>query len=71
MPNQPNFTVKSNAIPGTDYDNLSNEDLQKLINAAHKAKTGREGHVRPVVPPPQKQHVDIDRLIQLSQEGKL
>jgi hypothetical protein len=71
MPQQPNFTVKSNAIQASEYDNLSNEDLQKLINAAHKAKTGREGHVRPVVAPPQKQHVDIDRLIELSKAGKL
>lgn len=63
---QPNLNpIKqgTQALPGSEYDNLSDADLQALINASHKAKTGRQGRVGPIVEPPAKHHVDIDALI--------
>lgn len=63
QPVQPNFTVKQDtaAIPGTEYDNLSPEDLAKLINAAHKEKTGRSGQVAPrIYTPPPSNYIDYD-----------
>jgi hypothetical protein len=63
QPNLSNVKQGTAAIAGSQYDNMSDEDLQALINAAHKVKTGRQGRVGPIVEPPRKQHVDIDALI--------
>ena len=63
QPNLNNVKANTAAIPGSEYDSLSDADLQQLINAAHKAKTGRQGRVGPIVEPPAKHHVDIDALI--------
>jgi hypothetical protein len=64
IPQQPNFNVGVNRVPGTEYDNLSSEELAKLINAAHKAKTGRQGNVSPnlnIIPA--KKFVDLDAIV--------
>jgi hypothetical protein len=60
---QPNFSVKSNAIQATEYDNMSEEDLLRLINQAHQVKTGRMGRVSAAPPPPSKGYVDLDQII--------
>jgi hypothetical protein len=60
---QPNFSTKDNAIPATDYDRMSDAEIQNLINQAHQVKTGRMGRVSAAPPPPQKGYVDIDGLI--------
>ena len=63
-PQQPNFTTNQNAIPSTDYDNMSSEDLAKLINAAHKIRTGHSGNVSSTHPTPQaKKYVDLDQYL--------
>ena len=61
---QPNFhTNIGNAVPGTDYDNLSPEELAKLINEAHKLKTGHSGRLAPSPPPPAKRHADLSSVL--------
>jgi len=59
---QPVTTVgNSQALAATDFDNLSPEDLAKLINATHQAKTGRSGRVAPSQPVPSAgQFIDYD-----------
>jgi len=60
MQQQPNFTVgNQQAIPGSEYDNLTPQQLQQLINQAHKLRTGREGRIHSTTPPPEKKHVDL------------
>ena len=61
---QPNFSVNSNSIPATDYDRMSDAQIQQLINQAHQVKTGRMGRVSAAPPPPSKGYVDLDRLIE-------
>jgi len=61
---QPNFSVNSNSIPATDFDRMSDAQIQQLINQAHQVKTGRMGRVSAAPPPPQKGYVDIDNLIE-------
>jgi hypothetical protein len=64
MTSQPTFYNNINgAVPGTDYDNMSPEELDQLINAAHKLKTGRSGQLTPAAPPPPKRHVDLDAIL--------
>ncbi len=60
---QPNFANLEGAAPGSEYDNLSNEELQRLINQAYKAKTGKQGQIRSAPTPVEKRHVDIDAII--------
>jgi hypothetical protein len=60
---QPNFRTNFNAIPATDYDRMSNAEIQNLINQAHQIKTGRMGRVSAAPPPPPKGYVDLDGLI--------
>ena len=65
-PQQPNFNVGPDtaAIKTTDYDNMSSEDLAKLINAAHKIRTGHSGNVSSTHPTPQpKKYVDLDQYL--------
>jgi hypothetical protein len=66
MNKQPNFNVAADqaAIPGSGYDNLSDADLQKLINETHRIKTGHSGSIGPVTQPKPQRHVDIDALIE-------
>jgi len=61
---QPNFSVKSNAIPATDYDKMSDAEIERLINSAHQVKTGRMGRITTAPPPTQKRYVDLDRVIE-------
>lgn len=58
------FTVGDvQAIPGSEYDNLTDVQLAQLISDSHKLKTGRALHL-PSTPPPQpKRVVDIDRFL--------
>ena len=64
IPSQPTFyTNLPGGVPGTEYDNLSPEELDKLINAAHKLKTGRAGNLSPTPPLPPKRHVDLDAIL--------
>ena len=62
---QPNFNIKADtaALPGTDFDSMSDEQLNALINQSHQLKTGRLGRVSTAPPPPQKRHVDLDYII--------
>lgn len=57
MPNQPGFTVNTNRIPGTEFDNLSDEDLRKLINS-----TGRITVNSVAPPPPPKKVVNLEHI---------
>ncbi len=63
-PFQPGFHNISGAAPGTDFDNMSEADLTKLINDAHRLKTGRSGRLAPAPPPQAKKIVDLDALLQ-------
>jgi hypothetical protein len=64
MASQPrNQLVEGNAIASTDYDNLSPAELQRLINEAHRIRTGRTGNVHSSAPPPQKQVVNLERFL--------
>ena len=58
---QPNFTTTQNAIPATDFDNMPADELQRLINEAHRLKTGRSGRVHTTPPPAPKRVVDLDQ----------
>lgn len=60
IPYQPNFQNFEAAAAGTDFDNMSDADLQKLINAAHKEKTGRTGNIRQSAPPPSPGYRNLD-----------
>lgn len=61
---QPNFEVGNNqALPSTDFDNLSGEELQRLINSAHKLKTGRSGAIRSTPPPVEKRVVNLEHIL--------
>lgn len=60
IPYQPNFQNLQGAAEGTDFDNMSDEDLQRLINDSHKAKTGRSGNIRPVPSPPPSGYRNLD-----------
>ena len=66
MPAQPNnFHVGDTtaAIPGSEYDNLPEDDLVALIRAAHKLRTGRAGNIRQTPPPPPKRIVDLTSIL--------
>ena len=63
QPYQPNFVSLDGALPGSDFDNMSSEDLDRLINAAHQSKTGRSGRLAPSAPPPPTRVVDLDARI--------
>jgi hypothetical protein len=60
---QPNFSTNLNAIPSTEYDKLSPEDLDKLINAAHQVRTGRTGRVSSAPPVAPKRVVDLESIL--------
>ena len=60
IPYQPNFQYVQGAAPATDFDNMSDADLQKLINAAHKAKTGRSGNLQQAAPHPSSGYRNLD-----------
>ena len=60
---QPNFSTNLNAIPATDFDNMSQEDLDKLINASHQVKTGRTGRVSSAPPVIPKRVVDLESIL--------
>lgn len=55
---QPNFDRIANQGP-TEYDNLDDEELRKLINAAARTK-GLQGNIQPQARPAQKKVVDLD-----------
>lgn len=65
MSKQPNFNVAADqaAIPGSGYDNLSDEDLQRLINETHRVKTGHSGRVAPVARPQPGRYLDVDEMM--------
>ena len=58
------LTIDQNSVPATDFDNMSEEDLTRLINAAHRAKTGRQGRVAPARPPKAERIVDLDKILE-------
>lgn len=62
MPLTPNPQNITGGVPATDFDNLSNEDILKLINAARQTKGGHS--ISGQAPPPAKRHVDLDALIE-------
>ena len=64
IPWQPNFQINSKtaAIPGTEYDNLSPEELATAINDSYRLKTGRQGRVQYNPPPEPKRVVDLDAI---------
>ena len=51
------------ALPGTEYDNLSEDQLVQLIRQAHKLKTGREGSIQPAYVPPSKPVVNLESVL--------
>ena len=51
------------ALPGSEYDNVPEEDLIALIKAAHMLKTGRAGNIRQTPPPPAKKVVDLSSIL--------
>ena len=58
-PYQPNIPTNiQGGTPSTEYDNLSTEELDKLLNAV----TGR-GQLRPTAPPPAKRIVNLDHIL--------
>lgn len=59
--NQPNPDKLAQQGP-SEYDNLSNEDLRKLINDAARLK-GRAGNLQPQVRPVAKKVVDLDQYL--------
>lgn len=63
MQRQPNFSLGNDTagLPSTDFDNMSEEELQRLINAAHQLKTGRQGKIHTTPPPAPKRIVDLDQ----------
>jgi hypothetical protein len=63
-PFQPGFQNIIGAAPGTDFDNMSEEELTRLINQAHRVKTGRDGRVAPAAPPKPTRIVDLDRILE-------
>ena len=67
-PSQPSFQNINGAAPATDFDNMSEADLTKLINEAHRAKTGRAGRLAPAAPPQAKRIVDLDAILNGSQQ---
>ena len=62
-PFQPQFQNISGAASSSEYDSLSEEDLTKLINAAHRVKTGRQGSLAPAQPPKSVRVVDLDAML--------
>ena len=65
MLSQPNNFHVGNAaaLPGSQYDNLPEEDLVALIRAAHQLRTGRAGNLRQTPPPPPKRVVDLSSIL--------
>jgi len=65
MPVQPrNFHVgESQALPGSEYDNMPEEELVKLIRASHQLKTGRSGNIRQTPPPTPKRVIDLSKIL--------
>lgn len=63
IPRQPNFNIAKDtrAIPSSVYDNLSDEDLDRLITDSHRLKTGRSLHLPPATVPTPKKIVDLDQ----------
>ena len=61
----PSFHVGGDtaAIAGSEYDNLSEEDLVKLIRQSHKLKTGREGSIQPSRPVMSKPVVNLENIL--------
>ncbi len=59
--NQPNFDTLGQQGP-TQYDNLSDEDLRKLINDAARTK-GLQGNIQPQHRPAPKKVVDLDQYL--------
>jgi len=63
VPRQPNFYVQGKdnmgGIPTTDFDNMSDEDLRKLMNGVN-ALSGKAARVPPPKLPPVKQEFDLD-----------
>lgn len=68
-PFQPNFQNIQGRAPGTEFDNLSEDELLKLINAAHKVKTGRSGSLYQTAPPQQSRVVDLDAILEKVKNG--
>lgn len=63
---QPNFQVNTSTdarILGTEFDNMSEADLQRLINAAHQVKTGRPGNLSSAPPPVAKRVVNLEHIL--------
>jgi len=51
------------ALPGSEFDNLPEEDLVALIKSAHKLKTGRAGNLKQTPPPPPKRVIDLSSIL--------
>jgi hypothetical protein len=62
MSNQPNFITKANAIPGTEYDNLSDEELTKLLNETGRFLNKKPGNFSPSKPPQGPNIVNLDHV---------
>jgi len=63
---QPNFNIGNNqALPGTEFDNLSPEELRKAINDAYKLKTQGKKGFNPPPPRPvaEKKYVDLTNIL--------
>jgi hypothetical protein len=59
-----NFHVgNAAALPGSQYDNLPEDELIAIIKAAHKLKTGRTGNIHQTPPPPPKRVVDLTSIL--------
>jgi hypothetical protein len=59
-----NFHVgDTQAIPGSQYDDLPEAELIEAIRAAHKLKTGRAGNLHYTPPPPSKRVVDLTSIL--------
>ena len=65
MTTQPkNFHVgDAAALPGSEFDELPEEELIAAIKAAHKLKTGRSGNIRQTPPPQPKRVVDLTNIL--------
>jgi hypothetical protein len=65
-PKQPGFYTQSSdkvgAIPASEYDNLSNEQIRQLLNQTGSYLNKRPGNIAPVKPPAAGKVIDYGAL---------